>query len=333
MSNWGIGLLFGFGQGGRPTVLSIRDVEAHCPACGHEVVVRRYDADPFHSLTLARLRSMLDRGPSGFSGSCLQCEAQAGEADVVRWVLHYGFPSGAGLLQGFAEGTERRWLLSPHEAIDVQLVPAWDRSLDQSRREVDALVGDAVRAVFGREFNAKELARRELSTPAGPSPRVVSMGQGLVLVAASEELDEDALTRLAAGADTGEDWVVEPLVVRGVPTDGFVGAAAEWSPSSSFANAWGVAAAGEVRVALERIAATFPIQVGFEQRAGSELALVLPDPDEIGGQTPIIDAREVAREAARSMAHPGDIARLELDRVLLGLTGLWSPGDDDPSGP
>lgn len=366
MSNWGIGLLFTFGPGGQPEVLLLRDVEAHCPACGKEAIMRYYDAAPFHTLTVRALRAILDRSGAPFAAECTQCEAAVGDEHVVRWVLHFGFPSLRGLIQGFADadGT-RRWLLSPHEQIDVQLVPRWHLPGDESRREVEALDEAAVMSTFGRAFNAKEVARRALSTPdahgaqphsLGPALAVAIMPAGTPMTDVLEranrlprpEHDDGAFgdvgpratvalaneTEAQDAEQSGEstrasarpaDWIAEPLCLGGVLTDGYAGAAAGWLAGLRLdepeaVDVWGLADASAVLPAARHIVKLFPVQVGFEERADGVLAMLL---DDGGAQQPEIDARGVAREAARTLLDVADTTRLEIDRLLHALTGLW----------
>lgn len=324
MSNWGIGLLFTFGPHARPDVLTLRDVEAHCGACGHELVVRYYDARPFHSWTIGAARRALEEARAPFEGTCPQCDAAATAENVVRWVLHFGFPSGRGLVQGFAhvDGT-RRWLLSPHESMDVQLVPRWHLPSDQSRVEVDTLTDDAVVKAFARPFNPKAATRDRLGRPA-PAETISAerLSQTLALVSAARGAADAVVD--AALRELGERWVAAPLSTEGVPVGGFAGAPAEWLPSGLTRDWWGAADAGAVLPALEHIVQGFPVPLAFEE-SGDTITVRLPD-----GATPppTIDARGVAEEAARSMVEVGDAARLELDRLLQALTGLWT-GEED----
>lgn len=310
--------------------MSIRDVEGHCGECGHEVIERRYDAHPFHSLTLPRLRRLLDAAPDGFAGTCPQCDAAVSEEHAVRWVLHYGFASGRGLIQGFGEGDERRWLLSPHDAFDVQLVPAWDRSVDQSRREVEVLDAAAIRSAFGREFNAKEAARTWLAdrVPSddgavramGPALRVVHVPTGGRPLPAAEVADPDR-------------WAAAPLVEDGLPVAGYPGAADEWLAGLTLhGDAWGLVHLDAIGAFARSIPEGFPIQIAFDEPEPDRLVLRLPDREE-RGVDPELDARGIAVEAARALLDPGDATRLEIDRLLLALTGMWSNDApiDDPA--
>lgn len=336
MSNWGIGLLFGFGPGARPEVLAIRDIEAHCPACGRENIVRRYDAHPFHSFTVARLRAALEAGAEGATGICAQCEATFDSSHAVRWVLHYGFPSGRGLIQGFADAAsgERRWLLSPHHAIDVQLVPRWDEEEDRSRVEHEVLTREVVTEVFGRAFNAKEEARHAAATISAGS--TLRLGPALAFVALpTGATEQDAV----AAAGLGGLEVAERIAEGGAARTGFPGAPAEWLagvPLREAVSLWGVASRAAVVDAARAIPATFPIEVRFDGADDAEhLALQGPD-GAWSGDTPDLDVVGVTQEAARALLDPGDATRLEIDRLLHGLTGLWqaapADGSDDGGG-
>lgn len=316
----------------------LRDAEAHCGSCGKETVQRFYEATSLHALTLPRLRALLDQGAPAMQDVCSQCGAEIGPAQVVRWVLHFGYPSGDGLLQGFADADGgRRWLLSPHRAIDVQLVPAWDTDADASMREVDALDDETLRATFGRVLNPKEGARRWLarassavSAAADAAPHQLHrLAPGTWVaygVGAADHADEAAI--VAALCQTEPDdgpWVGVTLVDDGVLADAWPHAPSSWLAGLGAATGghWVRAYAGAGRVAptLRTIVAGYPVQLPIERLDDEVLRVRLPElgdwPDH-----PTIDAREVAFEAARSLLAVDDAARIELERLLQALTGI-----------
>ncbi len=350
MSNWGIGLLFSPGPGGRPEVLYLRDVESHCSACGLERVERFYSATSFHALTLRRLEALLESAPDAVSAPCAQCDAPMDGHDAVRWLLHYGFAGGDGLLQGFGtrEGG-RRWLLSPHARIDVQLVPEWDAAHDASNREVDTLDDETLLALFGRVLNPKESVRRAVAAApvfsARVPHRIERLSEGLAVVLAPHgALDEAWVRRDLAGLDAVADtddpadkaggiWQIEPLAIAGETAHGFPAAPDEWLADVAARHprldVFGAARHGAATAGLRAAIDTFTVAVTLEPRddAADVLELRAPgDPDMPPIAFPLAD---ICREAARTMAAPADIARLEIDRALAGLTGLLGTDDDD----
>lgn len=331
MSNWGVGLLFSPGPGGRPELLTIRDVEAACPTCGHPAVQRFYDAVPFHSWTLAACRIALERAGRGLHTRCTQCDTEVGEADIVRWVVHTGFARGRGLVQGFAaKSGERRWLLSPHQHLDVQLVPAWGERADASQREVEALTGAAVSDAFGRSFSPKEELRAWLRATPASTPALTRLAPGLWAASAPNAIDAEASLATLRATTTLGSWVRADLLAEGeldasAPHAAFawlsgLGAALEGRAVATFASA------DLVAPTLDEVLARFPVQVPVEL-SGDTLVLQVPGFPE-GALT--VDPRDVAREAARSASAPADLARLELDRVLWAVTGWDATQDADP---
>lgn len=320
MSNWGIGLLFSFGKGAQPEILVLRDVEAACGACGHEVLMRYYDALPFHTLTTGALRAMLERAHAPFAGTCTQCDAPATEEHVQRWVVHYGFPSMRGLIQGFADTAgQRRWLLSLEETIDVQLVPRWDTPHHGRREEVNTLTEAAVQDVFGRAFNGKALARTLVADAAGG---LHGLSPTHAVAIHDAPLSE---TELRERFSLAPDAVVAPWCEGHDVITGFAGAPDVWlSEIAPDTHAWGIAYADQVLPAAEHIVSTFPVEMTFVQ-TGDEITLQWA---ESPAAAPVLNARDIAMEAARTATHVADITRLEIDRLLLGLTGLWTAEED-----
>lgn len=334
MSNWGIGLITSPGPGGRPDTLVLRDVEAHCPECGLETVQRFYEATSLHALTLGRLAALLDAGGPAMADTCTQCKAAIGSDDVVRWVLHTGFPGGEGLVQGFgtADG-ERRWLLAPHRHLDVQLVPEWDATEDTSTLELEALDDAAFERAFGRVCNPKEGARRWLRTLSEDGLRVHRLAPGTWVAAGRGEPDVPAAVAAVEQATRTGRWDAIVLVDRGLPADAWPHAPAQWLAGVELGDRWVVGLCDRDRVApaLERIIATFPVQMPVRALDDRQLELVLP---ELGDwpEHPRVDSAAVALEAARTLLAVDDMARVELDRLLAALTGLLD-GEDDASLP
>ncbi len=311
----------------------MRDIEAHCSACGLEGIRRYYSATPFHSLTCRRLESLLTMAPEALDGRCEQCDAPFGPGDAVRWVVHYGFPSGRGLIQGFgAPSVERRWLLSPHDAFDVQLVPCFFPAEDAANVSLDALSVEAVEAAFGRCLNPKEEARRFVADGAAAAgPRQRRLACGLWVATVPSGSGAIALRVRGEEGHDDEDHVIVPLCVAGVPLAGFPGAPAEWLDSApADVDVFGVAAPSVVETAVRDIVETFPIEMTPVAEERSSLRLVLPDRD-VRRDDPLLSTAEMAYEAARGLVAPGDIARLEIDRVLHALTGL--SGCEEEVGP
>jgi len=203
--------------------------------------------------------------------------------------------------------------------MDVQLVPEWTLEPDSSRVECVSLNEEQVMAALGRAFNAKEPARRWVCRSPDP-PDLLRLGPALAIARA--ECGEQARAAVELAIPGVSEWSVEALTGPRGPRGGFRGAPIEWwphiehAPESSF---WGLAACSVVRPTLERIVASFPIKVGVEPTPAGTLALAVPE-----GAAPEIDPRGVGREAARSLLDPGDVTRLELERVLYALTGLWA---------
>lgn len=330
MSHHGIGLLFTPGPGGRPQVLWIGDVEVWCGACGYEQFARWYGSVSWHALTVPRLEHELDALPSRVSGVCEQCDAPYGPDEAARWVLHYGFPGLRGRVTGFATNDgRRRWMLAPYRRMDVQLVPEWAPDVDRSNIEVEALDDDAVRRAFGRSLSGKALARAEAQR-AHAEPRVVAVAPGLAFVVG--EGSPDQLASCVPDHIAGPGRVVHALVEAGQPASGYPGAPDEWlrgvelDPTLTIV---GVADPAEVRPAVERVIATFPIEVVLDDPSPDVVRLVAPDDTE--RDDPLdIDCRGVAGEAAATLMPPEEVAHLEVERILHALTGLV--GDEvDPS--
>lgn len=341
MSHSGIGLVFTHGPGLRPQVLYIRDVEAHCSSCGKEHFVRYYSDTPWHSLTVRKLERILDDAADDVAMDCEQCGAPIDGSDAVRWTIHYGFAGDLGMVQGFARyDGARRWLLSPHRRLDVQQVLAWEPDADQSNEELESLDEAAMRRVFGRSLNPKEAVREFLLD--GP-PRfggaiawqTIDVASGLSLVAVPDAgLLDDALDAIIADRQWQPE--VAPLVVNGEAVGTYAGAPSAWLADLppnllQAANLYGVANAGVVPDVARDLVSRFPLPVKIRPRDDGSLWMRLPN-NKDPAASPHLIPTEIALEAARTMSTPADVTRLEIDRVLYGLTGAWSEeGDEEPA--
>lgn len=318
MSHHGIGLVFSFGPGGRPEVVVIGDLLLHCEVCGYESGVRRYLPAPFHTLTTRALELLLPTIADGVEGPCPQCAEPLTTGAVVASLLHYGFPSGKGVIRGFRQGNRTSWLLCPHDGIDVQEVPDWSPSVDASRVEAERLDETVISEAFGRCLSAKAQSRSWIN---GGERGVLRCGPGLALVTGCAS-EEEAIAAASENTVTPGPWIAVDLAPDGA-LDGFYGAPAGWLAGLQLSGdgLWGCAALSGLQEVVESIVSGFPIEVGIARDADT-LAMILPDSDS-GSPRPLLALGEIAYEAARSMSFPGDIARLEIDRILHGLTGLW----------
>ncbi|MFT6626919.1 MAG: hypothetical protein ACJA1R_000171 [Flavobacteriales bacterium] len=340
MSNWGIGLLISPGPGGRPEAVLLRDAEAHCGKCGWETVERTYESTSLHATTTRVLSSLLDAGAPSLAQTCLQCGDAVGPEHVVRWVIHFGFMSGRGLIQGFGttDGA-RRWLLSPHQAMDVQLVPAWENTADRSREEVEALDEPTVARVFGRAFQPKQRVREWVATSVDAHDDTLHyLGPGtyvqLLRPDDANELDAviaSARKTLDQSEPEAGPWHLETLVHDGEPADTYPHAPAAWLSGLDDAleglTVLSFVGLGRVKPALEHIVSGFPIQLLFEPIDEETLRMRLPDLDGWPDH-PTLDLTGIGAEAARTMLTIDDAARVELERLLQSLTRLNH--DDTP---
>ncbi len=296
------------------------DLLAHCPACGYESGVRNYIPTPFHTLTVARLRILLDGLTERMEGVCPQCEAVLDSGSVQATMLHYGFPSGIGIIRGLSSAGETSWLLCPHDEFDVQEVPQWDAAADSSRVECATLTEEEVWRVFGRPLSPKQAARDWLIT--GQSG-VLDCGPGLRLVRGQHE-DEASVAAIAAENSVVDGpWSAVLLSDGDKRLSGFFGAPDGWLAriETGSDKLWGCAAQGPLAGTIERIVKQFPIEIELV-REPDTLAMILPASDGPEGR-PTFEIAEISIESARSMSYPPDVARLEIDRLLHALTGLW----------
>lgn len=324
MSHHGITLVFTPGIHGRPEVMYLRDIEVHCPACGKEQLQRYYSLVAWHTHSVRRMRTLLEEAPDIFSSQCTQCEEALRGEHAVRWMVHYGFPGLRGLVQGFAEKSGwRRWLCSPFAHIDGQLVPEWTPLEDQANHEADVLTETLCMQAFERAFSCKEVARASLlanRTALNTAP--TKLADGLWVVAADEA--EAAIELVVAQGQNIDDLIAEPLATDGVARTGFFGAPGGWlgdiAPQLP-TNLFGVASTDGVRDAMERVMRSWPIGTELVDGDDGLLRLKIPSTDD-PARWPQLDEAGVASEAARTLSPPGEVAHLELDRILHFLTGL-----------
>ncbi|MFT6395586.1 MAG: hypothetical protein ACJAYU_000328 [Bradymonadia bacterium] len=242
-------------------------------------------------------------------------------------MLHYGFPSGLGVIRGLSESENVSWLLCPHDTFDVQEVPQWDAAADSSRVECATLSEDEILRTFGRPLSAKQVVRKWLLNDA---TGVCDCGPGLRLVCGDYPDAESAVRAAAENSVVAGPWTCVRLDQNDAWLEGFFGAPSGWLADidAGLDCLWGCVAQGDLQETIERIVSSFPIQIGLE-RESDTLAMILPDSD--GPQPrPTFEISEIAEESARCMSCPSDIARLEIDRLLHALTGLWvATGEDE----
>lgn len=228
MSNHGIGLVFTPGPGGRPHVLLLQDVEAHCALCGYAHHERFYVGTPFHALTLARLRQLAGGVSTGLAASCAQCGADVTPAEAVRWQTHFGFPGAVGLVSAYAyDGAVQAWELSPHDRMDVQLIPRGAPIADASTRVFPDVTEAHIVSVFGHTFNGKARVRAWLLDAKTDRTRPLVLAPGLLVLADAAPLDRDAVVSRVPWL-SNVPLQIATLVTNGVPVTGYPHAAAEW---------------------------------------------------------------------------------------------------------
>ena len=332
MSHHGVGLHFTIGPTAAPEQLVIRDTEAHCPACGFEHQIRHYQSVPFHSLTVAQLQAQLARVPA-FSAECTQCGHEVTAEDAAWWALHVGFAAQRGTIHGFAgRASAPAWCVRADRALDVQQLPEfeapanptgelWPTSLDELH----------IRTVTGRCWNPKAVVRRWLiEHPVANTVRPVELTPSLVLLDAPAGHSVDQAVAGLADPITLQSWVVQPLWVGGKAASGYHGSPDHWLADLAALlggrDLWCAADPSVVFGALDPIVTEFPVPTALRLDAGGVLWLRLSGIKEREG-APEIDPREVAIEACRTASAVEDIARLELDRILVAL--ITRDGADD----
>jgi len=343
VSHHGIGILFTPGVGGSPEVMVIRDVEAHCSVCGRVAYQRRYVPVPYHPMNARALRALVDATPAGFEEACEQCGAVVTTDDVSRWMLAYGFPGLRGVICARARrGGEIAWSLEPHTRADVQRVPVWDPAPDQSVVDTWTLDDDVAIASFERVISGKGALRRMLRERAHASlpsdafeMATLADGLAVIFIPASEgatSADAEAWLTNASPPDPGERWTVCPLRIDGVLAKRYPACPAEWLAGfENVAPAWdvfGAASSAPIISAIERVLATFPIQIELRDHGAGSYGLVPPDTHV--DEAPRFDVSSIAEEAARTLIPPEEAAHLEVDRVLHVLAGWWE--DDELDG-
>ena len=320
----GIGLLTSPGDGGRTELLLLLDVVWCCPGCGHEQQERYYRATPLHPCTLARLEQRLDHAPAGVQASCEQCDQPMDGADAVeRWSLQTGFPGGHGLLQGFADRAGgRSWRLSPHQRLDVQLLPVLEPPEDIASVIVERLSESTCLDVFHRCWNPKSALRQALlhHPPAPGSCVAIDPTPGLRIVIADADDADQALALMASRLP--DAWVTETLVAGGEPARGWLNGPAEWLgdllPSRPRTFVVAAADPAQVAEAAQTIVESFPMRITIEATTPTTCRLIVEGAPE-DAVTIQLDQHDVATEAARTLICPRDATRVELDRAIVWI--------------
>jgi hypothetical protein len=338
MSHSGIGLQFTLGPGAKPHQLVIRDTEAWCPACGFELQIRHYSDLPFHSLTTARLAAAVLEPPE-FDEVCGQCDHDICEEDARAWSMHVGFSSGHGILSGFAEvDGATGWALRPRRTLNVQQLPAFrpadlDASGDQPL--VATLDEDAIFSVFGRYWNPKSAVRRWVlshPSPADGQVRRVELAPGTVVFDAPAGTPEADIQAKALDPIRGTAWIVAPLWTEESAPAGFFGAPADWlhglAKQLEGRDLWCAADPSMVFQTVDSVCSEFPIATRVRMDADGTLWLRMSGRKDREG-APEIDPNAVALEAAQTGSAVEDIARLELDRIVIGLVLTDTPDTAD----
>lgn len=323
----GIGLLMPPGADGRPEAVYLVDMKVVCGACGKDGMRRYFLSTAFHSLTLRRLNHLFDAVPNAVEGACEQCEEPFSAHDVVHWSLQYSPGDGEGLLVGLAERSGRRtWRAVPHDHLDVQKQPVfeWDQH-DISSTDMVSLDETQFYAHFQRHLNPKSalrqaiLARLDRAHPAPVSAEFTESGACVVRASVGLEFwIGEADAQQQALLEHPQKSAVAVLVEDGQIADGYPDAPARWlydlkaqlQGQSAVAFADRRAADASIRRHFSR----FPIDLHFEDD-GETLRVIAGD----GSDEQAVLAfspNDIALEAARTGAAPGDIARVEIDRAL-----------------
>lgn len=326
MSHSGIGLQFTTGPGAQPHQLVIRDTEAWCPGCGLELQVRHYTDLPFHSLTTARLTAELAEPPA-FDEQCRQCEHDVTEADAAVWSLHVGFGGGSGVISGFCspEGVAG-WAMRPTRSLSVQQLPAFRLSdLDPETPVTLTLDEDEIVRVCGRYWNLKSAVRRWVLRHGPPEPgqvRRIELAPGTVAFDVAADTPREMIAQKAVDPISGTPWELAPLCTADGLADGFHGAPADWLTGLGDAldgrDLWCAADPTGVFDVVDAVCNDLPIATRVRMDADGTLWLRISGRKDREG-APEIDPRTVARHAARTCSALGDVARMELDHVVIGL--------------
>ena len=326
----GVGLLFPPAADGRPCAMYVADLRAACTACGYPCTRRYFLSARFHSLTLARLEQILDDVPCAIEGECEQCDQKLRDEAVERWSLLISPGDGLGLLHGLSDRSgSRQWRVFPHEHLDVQGLPKFEFDEDRSAIALEPLDERGFFGAVDRYWSPKSALRRLLVAAADdvwidlPGARRepdgafrISPAPGLELWIGpfeAGEAEEDAIDQDANA--------LVVLVEDGELADGWPDAPARWLADLApllegrdvIASASMDAAEEALRTHLDR----FPVDVSY-LRQGNTFTVTAGD-----GSTPtsrlVFALDEIATEAARTCASPGDMARIELDRALVML--------------
>jgi len=323
----GIGLLMPPGPDGRPTAVYLIDMQAVCGACGKEALRRYFLSTPFHSLTLRKLERLFDAAPDAIEGVCEQCDAELQPEDVERWSLQYAPADGQGLLLALAEREgETAWRAVPHDHLDVQSQPvwSWDRQ-DISVVALPSLNEVTFTEAFARAMNPKSVLRQAIlafhdrshQAPLGATftesgACVVEAAPGLEFWIGSADGQHQAVASRPLRATHAL------LVEDGTIADGYPDAPARWlGDLATFLSEISVVAFVDPSAAdasLRRHFHRFPIDLQFED-AGDILRVIAGDGADDHAALEF-QPHAIAKEAARTGAAPGDIARAEIDRAL-----------------
>jgi hypothetical protein len=328
----GLTLRFLRDDDGQPRVLYLNDRLGVCPVCGHEVIERVYAETSYHHLTVARLRQLAEAAPEGFAQTCEQCGESLDAGDVRRWALTYGYPQETGLLQAFARRREQAlelvYALSPHRALDAQMLPEWDVPDDQSVAVFERLTEAEVRAVTGRYLSVKaawrRLLRAWLDRP-GWEAVDVELATGYHALLGPDAPTVDASLALLSSDPVSSPIVSAPLLdpihvlVPHGPQDWLP---EEWlsrlSAGRPFAVAWGdtSVAAELLREGLERL----PVKVSCEIDEAWVAEVGFP----VGERQSLrrsVSLRALLLEALVTGAAPADWVGLWIDECLVEVTG------------
>lgn len=323
----GIGLLMPPGADGRPDAVYLVDMNVVCGACGKDGMRRYFLSTSFHSLTLRRLNHLFDAVPGVVEGACEQCEQEYALEDVVNWSLQYSPGDGEGLLVGLAERSGRRsWRAVPHGHLDVQMQPVfeWDDN-DISSTVMPSLDETQFYACFRRHLNPKSalrqaiLALHDRSHPAPASGEFTEGGACIVTASAGLELwIGDAGAQQQALLEHPQKHTYAILVEDGRIADGYPDAPMRWlsdlAPQLGGRSVIAFTDRGAADASLRRHFSRFPVDLTFEDD-GRVLRVIAGDGSD---EQAVLEfsPTDIALEAARTGAAPGDIARVEIDRAL-----------------
>lgn len=134
---------------GRPEVMYIADARVECGLCKHPQLQRFYHSTPFHTLTAAKLETLLREVPSKAGYECENCGEHVGPEDVVTSTLTYGFPDTSGVVIGFFDGQTTGWKFEANRRLDPQRLPVF-RS-----EHLEELTDDTLEEHLGRLSSAK----------------------------------------------------------------------------------------------------------------------------------------------------------------------------------